>query len=47
MKPPKTYISVKIVDDEVLWFLCEPAEVKEHCGAKIIKYEYDEPIQTR
>ena len=43
---PKPYISVKIVDDEGMRFLCEPAEVEEHCGAKIISYEYDEPIEN-
>ena len=43
---PQPYISVRLVDDEGLTFLCEPDEVEAHCGAKIISYEYDEPIQN-
>ena len=40
------YISVKLVDDEGMSFVCEPGEVEEHCGAKIICYEYDELIKN-
>ena len=44
MDAPAPYISVKVVHDEGLYFICEPAEVEEYCGAKIISYEYDSPI---
>ena len=43
---PKPYISVKVTSGEGLTFLVDPDEVKEHCGAKIISYEYDEPIKN-
>ena len=43
---PVPCISVKMVSDEGLSFLCDPAEVEAHCGAKIISYEYDEPIKN-
>ena len=40
------YITVRLVDDEGMRFLHEPAEVEENCGAKVISYEYDEPIEN-
>ena len=43
---PEPYISIKVVEDGGLWFMCEPSEVEEYCGAKIISYEYDEPIEN-
>jgi hypothetical protein len=35
-----------LVDDEGISFLHEADEVEEYCGAKIISYEYDEPIEN-
>ena len=43
---PVPYISVKMVDDEGMWYMYMPDEVEEYCGAKIISYEYDEPIKN-
>ena len=43
---PEPYISVTVIDDGGLWFMCEPADVEAHCGAKIVSYEYDEPIKN-
>lgn len=43
---PKPCLSVRLVDDEGISFLYEPSEVEALCGAKIISYEYDEPIQN-
>ena len=43
---PAPYISVVLVDDEGLTFLCEPEEVAEVCDAKIISFEYAEPIEN-
>ena len=42
---PKPYISVTVIDDGGLWFMCEPADLEAHCGAKIGSYEYDDPIK--
>ena len=43
---PVPYISVISVDDEGMRILTDPNEVEENCGAKIISYEYDEPIEN-
>ena len=43
---PEPYISVTVIDDGGLWFMCEPADVEAHCGAKIVSYEYDERIKN-
>lgn len=43
---PKPYIMVKMVSDEGMWFVHDPGEIEEYCGAKIISYEYDEPIEN-
>lgn len=43
---PKPYISVTVVDDEGLTFFHEPEEVEKICGARIISYEYAEPIEN-
>lgn len=43
---PKPYIAVILEDSEGIRILHEPAEVEEYCGAKIIGYEYDEPIEN-
>ena len=43
---PKPSISIRMESEEGLWFLSEPADVEEYCGAKIISYEYDEPIEN-
>jgi hypothetical protein len=43
---PKPYLLVKLGDDEGASFFREPAEVEQLCGAKIIGYEYDEPIEN-
>ena len=42
---PKPTISVTM-KNEGIYFLTEPQEVEEYCGAKIINYEYDEPIKN-
>lgn len=43
---PKPYILVTSVNDDDMVFINEPDEVEEYCGAKIISYEYDEPIKN-
>lgn len=43
---PVPYISVTLENDEGMSILHEPADVEEHCGAKIIDYAYDEPIEN-
>ena len=43
---PTPYIMVKMIDEEGLRILQDPDDVEEYCGAKIICYEYDEPIEN-
>lgn len=43
---PVPYLSVTVTTDEGFYFLQEPEEVEEYCGAKIISYKYDEPIEN-
>ena len=43
---PVPYISVAITDGEGMSILYEPEDVEAYCGAKIISYEYDEPIEN-
>jgi hypothetical protein len=44
---PQPYISVTIIDDEGMTILHLPDEVEAHCGARIISYEYDAPIENK
>lgn len=43
---PKPEISVTLNDGEGLSFMNDPQEVEEYCGAKIVSYEYEEPIEN-
>ena len=43
---PVPYILVTLADDEGISFLHEADEVEEYCGAKILSYEYAEPIEN-
>ena len=40
------YISIRIENEEGLSFLNDPKDVEDYCGARIISYEYDEPIEN-
>lgn len=44
---PAPYIMIKDYTEEGMRFLHEAADVEEICGAKIISYEYDEPIENK
>ena len=43
---PKPYISVSLENEEGLRIIHEPEDVEAYCGAKIISYEYDKPIEN-
>ena len=43
---PAPYISITVIDDEGMGAILDPDEVEECCGARIISYEYDEPIEN-
>jgi hypothetical protein len=43
---PVPYISVTVENDEGMQILHEPKDVEDYCGAKIISYSYDEPIEN-
>lgn len=43
---PKPYISVTLEDDAGMRIIHEPDDVEAYCGAKIISYEYPEPIEN-
>ena len=43
---PVPYLSVVIQDGEGMSILHEPEDVEEYCGAKIIRYEFDEPVEN-
>ena len=43
---PVPYISVAITDGEGMSILYDPEDVEAYCGAKIIDYEYDAPIEN-
>lgn len=43
---PKPYISVTFVDEEGMSVMSDADEVEEYCGARIVSYEYEEPIKN-
>ena len=43
---PKPDISVNVKSEEGIAIMNDPAEIEEYCGAKIISYEYEEPIKN-
>ena len=43
---PAPYIQIKDYDEEGLRIIHDPTMVEEICGAKIVSYEYDEPIEN-
>ena len=43
---PVPYLSVVIHDDEGMRILHAPNEVEEYCGARILRYEYADPIEN-
>lgn len=43
---PKPYLSVTLIDDEGMTVLHGDDEVEEYCGARIVSYEYGDPIEN-
>ena len=43
---PMPYLSVTISDDAGLRILHDPADVEAYCGARILSYEYAQPIEN-